>query len=171
MRHAREVLVRHELSGMSGTTPRKRDVPRAMKPRRASRRDRMSADWVKNADCRSGYRFLSSWPYMSHEPVVFSKSCSSMKGHHRAGYDRAWGCLAAPPIRQHAERTNDPPTATWANALALAHTAAAWLPVRWWWRWWDKPLCQHLPTYMQLASAQATSLCGAHEGWCATGAQ
>jgi hypothetical protein len=45
---------------------------RSMEPRES----RPDAARSKNSFCRSGYLLESSWPYMSHEPTVFSRSCT-----------------------------------------------------------------------------------------------
>lgn len=49
--------------------------PSARKEKTDSRRVSGPAARSKNSDWMSGYRLLSSTPYISHEPTVFSRSC------------------------------------------------------------------------------------------------
>ena len=57
------------MGAVTGNPPTKDRV------RSDSRRVRGAAARLKNSACREGYRFSSSCPYSSQEPVVSSKSC------------------------------------------------------------------------------------------------
>lgn len=51
-------------------------APTKVNARRDSRRVRGAAARLKNSACSDGYRFSSSWPYSSQDPVVSSRSCT-----------------------------------------------------------------------------------------------
>lgn len=58
----------------------------------APREVREPAARSKNSFWMSGYRFCSSWPYMSHAPTVLSRSCTGAR-QLRLALDEAWGAV------------------------------------------------------------------------------